>query len=31
MVNLSCIIMTGLAGVLTITLVYYFVTEWNSE
>ncbi len=31
MMNLSCIIFAGLAGVSAITLVYYFVTEWNSE
>jgi len=29
--NLSCIITFGLAGVIAITLVYYFLTEWNAE
>jgi hypothetical protein len=30
MVNLSCLITAGLAGVVAVTLVYYFFTEWNA-
>ena len=29
--NLSFIIAFGLAGVVVISLVYYFFTEWNAD
>jgi hypothetical protein len=29
--NLSCILTVGLAGVIAVTLVYYFFTEWNTD
>ena len=29
--SLSCIVTVGLAGVICVTLVYYFVTEWNAD
>ena len=29
--NLSCVVTVGLVGVIAVTLVYYFFTEWNSE
>jgi hypothetical protein len=29
--NLSCIVTVGLAGVVCVTLVYYFFTEWNAD
>jgi hypothetical protein len=29
--NLSCIVTVGLAGVIAVTLIYYFFTEWNAE
>jgi hypothetical protein len=29
--NLSFIIALGLAGVLFISLIYYFFTEWNAD
>jgi hypothetical protein len=29
--NLSCILTMGLAGVVTIAMVYYFFVEWNAD
>jgi|SaaInlStandDraft_6_1057023.scaffolds.fasta_scaffold29978_3 hypothetical protein len=29
--NLSCAITFGLTGVIAVTLIYYFYTEWNAE
>jgi len=29
--NLGCILTMGLAGVVTITMVYYFFVEWNAD
>jgi hypothetical protein len=29
--DLSCAITFGLAGVVAVTLIYYFYTEWNAE
>ena len=29
--DLSFIIVGGLAGVLAISLIYYFFTEWNTD
>ena len=29
--NLSCILTFGLIGVLGVTVIYYFFTEWNTD
>ena len=29
--SLSCIVTVGLAGVIAVTFVYYFFTEWNAD
>ena len=29
--SLSCIVTVGLVGVICVTLVYYFFTEWNAD
>ena len=29
--DLSCIVTVGLGGVIAVTLIYYFFSEWNAE
>lgn len=29
--SLSTVISVGLGGVLAVTLIYYFLTEWNAD
>jgi len=29
--SLSCIVTVGLAGVIAVTLIYYFFSVWNAD